>query len=213
MSPRTKSRACSRPCQSGFTLMELLIAVAIFALIGLAGYRMLNSVVSAYQKTSERTAVFAELKKAVAILDRDLNHIVSRPVKDELGGDLPAVAASFRGGPPLEFSRNGRWRFPDDQHSELLRVAYRVEGDQLQRLVWPVLDRAQDTTPRTQVLLGGVSALSIRVSGDGEAWTSDWPQEDNQGQLNLLQRPVVIDLRFNTLHYGQIQRLVTLDGL
>jgi len=199
--------------EQGFTLMELLIAVAIFALIGVAGYRMLNSVVSAFQKTSVHADEFSQLQQTVALIDQDLKHIVARKIKDELGGDLPAVAAAYRGGLPFEFTRNGRWRFPDETQSELIRIGYQVEDGNLQRLIWPVLDRAQDTRPQVQTLLKNVSGLQIRLLGAEDGWSDSWPMENNQGQTDMLQLPKAIDLRFQTRNYGQIQRLVTLDGL
>jgi len=199
--------------ESGFTLLELLIAVAIFGLIGLAGYRLLNSVVNTYQQTSARTEAFSQLQKVVTLVEQDIRHMVSRSVRDELGDAIPAVSVNYRGGLPIEFTRAGRWRFPEEQYSDLLRIAYRIQNQELQRLIWPVLDRAEDTQPQVQILLKEVSGLNIRVLGDDSGWNTTWPIANNQGQIDFSLLPRAVDISLQTKTQGQIQRLITLDGL
>ena len=58
--------------QRGFTLLELLIAIAIFALLGLATYRMLDSVLSADAVTREHERQLRELTRAISAFERDL---------------------------------------------------------------------------------------------------------------------------------------------
>ncbi len=199
--------------QSGFTLLELLIAVAIFGLIGLAGYRMLNSVVNTYQQTSSRSDEFSLLQKTMVVLEQDVRHMVARGVRDGLGDPTPAFSMDYQGGLPIEFTRAGRWRFPEDQHSDLTRIAYRVEDRQLQRLIWPVLDRAEDSEPQVQILLNEVSGLEIRALGQDTGWQTTWPVEDNQGFIDLFSIPRAVDIKIQTQKYGLIQRLITRDGL
>lgn len=199
--------------QTGFTLLELLIAVAIFGLIGLAGYRMLNSVVTTYQQTSSRSEAFSLLQRTMVVLEQDARHIVARSVRDGLGDATPAFSIGFQGGLPVEFTRTGRWRFADDQVTDMTRIAYRVEDEQLQRLIWSVLDRAEDSEPQIQILLDGVSGLEVRALGYESGWQTTWPVENNQGQIDFLETPRAVDIRIQTQQYGQIQRLITLDGL
>lgn len=199
--------------QSGFTLLELLIAVAIFALIGLAGYRLLNGVVSAFQITQHRTEAFSHLQRSIALLEQDLAHLADRSIRDELGDPYPALALNYKGSLWFEFSRNGRWRFSEQATSDLLRIAYRVENNQLQRLIWPVLDRAQDTQPQIQSLLSDVDSLQVRVMNESGAWQDVWPTENNQGQIDFRQLPKAFDIKLQTKSYGLIQRILSVQGL
>lgn len=92
------------------------------------------------------------------------------------------------------------------------RIGYRLEGDELQRLVWPVLDRAQDSEPQIQVLLKDVSGFSVRLMGDGQ-WQEFWPVESQQGQIDFRSLPAGIDVRFSHKTYGQIQRIFAREGI
>lgn len=218
--------------QQGFTLLELLIAVAIFALIGLAGYRLLNSVIGGYEYTRERSLSFSALHKAVTIIEQDLRQLSQRPVRDELGSMTPALAAQYRGGLPLEFTRSAGWNpqlsAEDDaarqtgsvQNADTVpaqgvkqRIAYRIENQQLQRLVWPVLDRAPDSEPRVQILLEDVSGLQIALLGDAGQWQAFWPVEDAQGQIDFRALPRGIRIAFRHTKYGRIERVFAREGL
>ena len=210
--------------QSGFTLLELLIAVAIFALIGLAGYKLLNSVIRTYEHTRERSDSFSQLQKTVSVIEQDLKQLSRRPIRDELGDPLPAFAVNYRGGLPLEFTRSAGWLTVASSGDSAIasgaapltgvkeRVSYRLLDGELQRLLWPVLDRAQDTEPYVQVLLTNVTHFNVRVVADG-TWQLFWPVENQQGVTDLLRLPDGMEVQFNHKTYGTIRRVFAWTGI
>ena len=185
---------------AGFTLVEILVALAVFAIIGVMAARILAGMVDISEFTQERGQVLAETQRAFAIIERDIEQLAHRPVRDELGDTMKAVTV---GGQTLaEFTRAG-WQNPlGYPRPELQRVAYALEGDTLVRLFWPVLDRAPDTEAVAQTLLTGVTAaMFVARDGDGGEHTY-WPAETGGGG-----RLVAMGLRLRLRGHGEIERL------
>ncbi len=97
--------------QRGFTLLELLIAIAIFALLALATYRMFDSVMQTDQATRVQEQRMRELVRAMGALERDLTQAVERPVRDELGDNRGAFLSEGENDQIVELTRGG-WRNP-----------------------------------------------------------------------------------------------------
>ena len=97
-----------RQCR-GFTLLELLIAIAIFALLGLGTYRMLDSVLQTDKVTRAHEAQLRELVRAMAVFERDLLQVLARPVRDPFGEVRAALLADSAEGGGIELTRAG-WR-------------------------------------------------------------------------------------------------------
>ncbi len=129
--PRRASSVSSEPAmrlQRGFTLLELLIAIAIFALLALATYRMFDSVMQTDQATRVQEQRMRELVRAMGALERDLTQAVERPVRDELGDNRGAFLSEGENDQIVEFTRGG-WRNPLGQaRSRLQRVRWSLSG-------------------------------------------------------------------------------------
>ena len=69
--------------QRGFTLIEILIAMAIFTLIGLASTGLLTTVIDSNDLSSERFEKLQQLQRAMVIIERDIQQAVPRPVRAE----------------------------------------------------------------------------------------------------------------------------------
>ena len=192
----------------GFTLIEILVAIAIFAVLGIAASRLLDQVLRADEASKARGQRLGELQRAMGILERDALQVVARPVRDELGETLPAVSGGVRS--MLEFTRAG-WRNPTGaERAELQRVAYMLEGKQLLRFYWPVLDRAEGSEPVRQVLLDEVEQAEVEfVAADGET-RQFWPQEDGSAAVPGAALPRALRLRLVVAPWGEIERLFAL---
>jgi len=180
-------RLPARPAASrGFTLLELLVALAIFGLLAALSYGGLQTVMNQEAQTKAAADRLGELQKLYMLMQRDIEQVVLRPIRDEFGDEQ----APLVGGETLQLTRAG-WRNPlGRQRSNLQRVAYAQEDEKLVRYTWSVLDRAQDSEPLVQPLTEAVEALHIRYLGEDNEWTEQWPSQ--QALLDIEARPAVL---------------------
>ena len=71
----------------GFTLLEVLIAIAIFSLVSLSSFTIFESVLSGDETAKNRSARQNELQRAFLMLERDITQIARRTMRIE--GELP----------------------------------------------------------------------------------------------------------------------------
>ena len=201
----------------GFTLLEMLVALGVFAVIGLMSSQILSGIVDLSDNVRDRSDQLAELQRAMFIISRDIEQMTRRPVRDAFGD---STAAIIIGEPLIEFTRRG-WQNPlRSPRSELQRVAYTVVDGDLVREFWPLLDRGPDTEPIGQVLLPGVADVefvahaaqgeepSARERGGGARRGQEhryWPAAvDGDDDQNTLQ---AVEMRLDHVVYGRLVRL------
>jgi general secretion pathway protein J len=160
---------------AGFTLLELLVALAIFGLLATMSYSGLQTVLTQQSFTEDAADRLSELQKLYLIMQRDIEQVVLRPIRDEFGDEQPPLV----GGENFRMTRAG-WRNPAGRlRSSLQRVGYAFEEDQLVRYSWLVLDRAQDSEPLIQLLTEDVESLQVRYFGADNEWKEQWPDTQN----------------------------------
>lgn len=208
---------------AGFTLIEVLIALAITAFVSAIAYTSLSTTlvgVESTRATSDRTY---EVNRAWMIITRDIRHFVSRPVRDEFGEMEPALVGGPAARFALSFTRSG-WHNPNDNlRSNLQRVNYRVEEGALWRDSYPVLDRASDSAPREVKLLddveylefGFLGSLSEVQSGNNTValetrdWSESWVADTSSPDSELVP-PLALELRLLLEDWGEMRRLYAL---
>jgi general secretion pathway protein J len=155
----------------GFTLLELLVALAIFGLLAAMSYGGLQAVLEQQSYTEQAAVRLGELQKVYLVMQRDIEQVVPRTIRDEFGdAQLPLV-----GNDALQFTRGG-WRNPAGrQRSTLQRVGYAYNDEQLVRYSWSVLDRAQDSEPLEQPLGKDIERMSLRYLDGKDEWREQWP--------------------------------------
>ena len=197
--------------QQGFTLLELLVAMAIFAIIGLAATGGLNAVIDQSLAAKNSLTELNDLQRAMRFLTTDLYQLHPRIVRDELGrGDEPALLANGQDDYLIRFSREG-WRNPAGlPRSTIQRVQYRLEEETLIREQWPVLDRTLASEQTALELLEGVTELEFEFLDYSDQWQIQWPPVTPGGANEVWPRAIRINLTLK--NNGKLQRLIEVAG-
>lgn len=175
-----------RPAR-GFTLLELLIVMAIFALMSVMAYGGLNSVLKTRTRVEQSLDRTAALQKAFQKLRNDFQEVRIRPARDAFGQIQPALLGLQ--GPVVEFTRAG-WRNPLLQPRPVLeRVRYRLEDEALVRESFRVLDQAQDSQPVKLKLMENVESLQLRYLDANREWREAWPPPTATGAVGAVTTP------------------------
>jgi general secretion pathway protein J len=177
-----------RAPSAGFTLVEVLIAVGIFALIGIVAAALLTRTLEARAEAAARADRLQALQRGMQRLERDVLQYAGRAVRDEFGDPQAPLVLDLTGA--LELTVQG-WRNPLSlPRSELQRVRWRLTEDgTLERAFWTVLDRAQDSGSRAQAVISDVRAFDVEVvDGEGSSWR-DWPRDGGPGPSDPLALP------------------------
>lgn len=194
---------------SGFTLVELLVAMAIVAIIGVMALTGLSTVIDQQSIARERSERWREVQFAMRMVAQDLVQVHPRPTREETGGSfVPSVLGGANRQYPLELSRGG-WSNPAGfARGNVLRVAYDHEEETLVRYHWPVMDRTLATPPIRAELLDGVERLEIRFLNAAGEWVAQWPPLGSSGAGALTARPRAIELAVELTDLGRVWRLV-----
>lgn len=189
----------------GFTLIEVMVALTIFALMSGVGYRALEAVLTAAARVEQETVKWRELALAFVSMEQSLTAIVDRPVRERDGRAASAFSGSAAvrndAEPLLVFTRMG---FPDQGGTlaDSQRVGYRLRSGQLEQLIWPVLDQAPDSEPRATVLVSGITTVALRYLASSGAWQAAWPPAGEAAGT-----PVAIEVSLKLATGEQVTRL------
>lgn len=197
----------------GFTLLELLVALAIFGVLALLAYGGLSGMLNTRALTDEKADALRDLQLAYRTLERDIDDWVPRDIRDEFGQSRPALSSGDRAGISLELTRGG-WRNPAEQpRSTLQRVAYGIRDKELLRSTWLSLDRAPDATPQEQTLLSGVTEMRLRFLDISNVWQGGWPPAGTGTAGTAVNPPPrAIEVVLVTERWGELRWLFRLPG-
>lgn len=200
--------------QNGFTLFELLVAVAIFGIVSYMAYTGLMQVMNARDHTGKVEKRLAEIQITFLHIERDLQHVVQRPIRNGYGtieGELVGdELADYR----LTLTRGGRHVPKDIAKSNLQRVGYLLEDEILYRMTWPVLDQAQDTEPNRTKVLADVENVEIRFLNKEGEWENSWDSVGTplgQQAVAVLGLPRAVAVKITLKDYGEINRMFLLS--
>jgi len=203
-----------KPFPRGFTLLELLVALAVFSIMAVAAYSGLRNVLFTRAAVEAQNQRLAAVQMAVYRLEQDIEQAAPRGIRDEYGEPQGALLGGALTSDRLTLTRAG-WDNPLGQRrTTLQRVAYRLRDGRLWRLHWPVLDRGGLIEPRETLLLDRVREFKVRFL-EQDDWRDDWPppvSSGNESKPDPDRLPRAVEISLTLEDWGEIIRLFPLPG-
>jgi general secretion pathway protein J len=193
--------------ERGFTLIEVLVALAIFGIMSAMAYQALGQSLSNADLLRERMERIQGVQRSMSMLGRDLMQTSPRPVRDILGdGLIPSIRTSLSTEFALELTRGG-WPNPAGlPRGTLQRVAYRIEEGELLRYHWTVLDPTVANEPVITALMEDIDGILFRYRTHGGEWLEQWPPVGAQGAGLERLRPQAVEVVLTLPDEGEIRR-------
>lgn len=199
----------------GFTLVEVLVAIFIFAIVSAVAMGGYNELVKQSGIVDAGAARTRAVQSTIQRLNLDFTSLEPRPIRQPLGdGLLPALRADEKSGAAelVEFTHSG-WSNPAGvPRSTLQRVAYRIEDKKLIREYWLALDRTMTSEPETAVMLEGVKSLKLRFLDPNRTWHDQWPPMGFSPGDAPWVRPIAVEITLDLEDWGELKRLVEVAG-
>lgn len=197
-----------QPADRGFTLLELVVAIAVFAVVAAMAYEGLRIIIKSRQQVDGELDHLADLQQAINVMSSDIRQTVLRPVRDNQGSNEPALLVMRDRASRLLFTRTGHANPLALPRSGMQRTLYTLEGNTLVRSTYNTLDRAPGEQPIATPLLDGVTGFEIQLLDRTNVWRYDWPPPENT-PVPLMPRAI----RFNLMlaGHGSLSRIVVLQ--
>ncbi len=192
----------------GFTLLELIIAIAIFSVVSLAGFTIFDTVLRGDETSKVRSERQNELQRAFLLIERDLLQISKRTLRIE--GESPkdnflmSSDENFLADEQAIAFVRGGWTNPGLAlpRGDLQSVAYRLVDNTLERLHYNFVDAVVGQEPKVRQLITLVDSLAFEFY-DGKKWLKKWSGKT---------LPLAIAIEVETTDFGLIRRQFLVAG-
>lgn len=197
----------------GFTLLEILVAMVILAVMGLMAYRGVSEARVAVGNAESHLERLRAIQRSVQLMVNDFRTLTRRPVREPIGdGQRATLLRDPNSVALVELSHGGWPNGAGTPRGTAQRVVYRVEEGKLLREHWTVMDATLSTPPVRRELLAGVERVEIRYLTSGREWIADWPPFNNTADLGFYMRPIAVELTLVLTDFGEIRRVVEVPG-
>ena len=201
--------------QRGFTLIEVIVAVAIAAILSVMAFQAMQQAMKNRDDIKRHAARLRAMQYTMRSLVQDLSQLNPRPVRQPVGVDyLPAIAISTDN--QFIFTRGG-WSNPTGlERSSLQRVRYTFRDNVLYRDYWLVLDATLDPQPISRQLLDGVQNFQVRFLDESHNWQQTWPPASaTGGAATLIEQarlPLAVEITLELKDFGVLTRVIEVPG-
>lgn len=195
----------------GFTLLELLVATAILALVMTMAYTALQAVVRKSDGLKTHAGELRRLLFGLQLLQWDVAQAMDRPVRMRLGGELPAFAGGGKGPVLLAFTRGGMPLLPGGTEPGVARIAYRLEQGRLMRDRYDRLDGGEERAPVSLELLAGVQEVHVGFVDASGRQQAQWPIGTATGNTSE-PLPAAVELDIRHRRWGELRRVFLVRG-
>ncbi|MEO5341906.1 MAG: type II secretion system minor pseudopilin GspJ [Gammaproteobacteria bacterium SHHR-1] len=192
----------------GFTLLELLVAMAVFAIMSALAYGGLRSVLDARQQLEAHSARLTQLQTSLRQLRDDLaqalpRKLSQRPQQDD-GADGAFFGQSDEQKAEIRLSRGG-WSNPAGlARSSLQRVHWQFQQGELSRYHGSLLEHPTERPLQKRIQLRQLDGLELRFLDHQGEWHEQWPLP---GQTDSQTLPRALEIRLRLRDWGDLTRL------
>jgi general secretion pathway protein J len=193
--------------QGGFTLLEVVVAVSIFAVMGVIAFSGLNKMTRDGQTLADSNNRLSELQFAVVYFDRDWAQVSPRKIRNQYGDEESNIVIVDDS---ITFTRSGWSNILGHRRSNLQRVQYLVDDERLLRRYWRSLDHMAGEVPIETVLLDNVESMEVALVNVLGNPIRSWPVDASYNDG----RPILLALKLELPDRGEIVRLLEVpDGV
>lgn len=193
---------------TGFTLLEILIALFIFTIISMMLVSALHTVMNALSGTEENADRLRKMQTTLLIMSRDIEQIVNRPILDASGNEETALVGSPRA---FTFTHMGYVTLAGSTANTIMqRTRYFVGQNALWRMTWPALDQAPASRPHARALLENVTDVRFQYLNQEGRFQDNWPPEGGGGSTQPL--PLAIRIILSISNWGKISQLYVISA-
>jgi len=204
-------------CVRGLTLIEVLIAAFILAIIGTISYQSLSATIKSKEVIEDNLQKIAKIDRTWLLIETDLRNVLSHVTQQSFGPgtseDIQPMVLENNSEYWMTLLRGGHANPMGFLRTELIRVGYRVQEETLWRDVWYNLGSVDVAQARQQKVIDNVEALEVRIlsseanSFSAGPWIDRWPQPGGKKEVLL---PTAIEVKLQLKDQVEIARVFSL---
>ena len=185
----------------GFTLFEMVIAISIFALIGVIAFGGIGQMTRTGQAVTSANSRLSDIQFAVVYFNRDWMQVSPRKIRNQYGDEEENILIEDD---VITFTRSGWSNLLGHKRSTLQRVQYLVVDNKLLRRHWFSIDQGIGEEPIERVLLDNIESMEVVFQNSAGQAIRDWPSESSQSTG----APIILAINFELKDIGDITRLL-----